>query len=91
MHDSSAAGRCPSPIQPERQPPDATGAAVNERGTDRQVAWNRSQAVRAIACAFDRPTRVEGLWLDEPKGIILPGVFDAANAFIDDAAHFLLA
>ncbi len=31
------------------------------------------------------------LWLSEPAQVTVAGMFDAANEFIEDAAHFLLA
>lgn len=34
---------------------------------------------------------VSDLWLDEKAQVTLAGVFDAANEFVEDAAHFLLA
>ena len=34
---------------------------------------------------------VDDLWIDEPAQVTLAGVFDAANEFVEDAAHFLLA
>lgn len=33
----------------------------------------------------------EDLWLAEPAEVTVAGVFDAANEFIEEAAHFLLA